>query len=116
MSDPSTPMNCDCIPFHPEVDNLPKQIVLQFNVEYELEKVAIIERFFAAFGPEPVEDYYSHLMATNNSSKMHIVLDLRCKTNPVIHVDAIAHKVYKVKKKGELYIVPLVGVPELSTH
>ncbi|KAF2499958.1 hypothetical protein BU16DRAFT_232107 [Lophium mytilinum] len=85
-----------------EVDSPPKRVVYRSSVEHELEDVAIIERFFASYGSEPFDDYYSHLMAPNESSKMHIVLDLRCKTNPVVDLHAIAYEVYRVKKRGEL--------------
>lgn len=83
----------------------PKRIVLRFNVRHELEEAAINERFFAWFGPEPGDDFYSHLIAPNYSNKMHIVLDLHCKTSPVVDIHAIAYEVFMVTKKGELYAV-----------
>ncbi|KAF1958625.1 hypothetical protein CC80DRAFT_387866, partial [Byssothecium circinans] len=79
----------------------PKRIVLRFHVKHELEEAAINERFFKLYAPEIVDDYYSHLMAPNESCMTHIVLDLGCKTNPVVDIRAIAYEVYKVKRKDE---------------
>lgn len=87
-------------------DENPKRIVLRFNVKYELEETAIVETFFASHGPKPAEDYYSHLCAPNQSSKMHIVLDLHCKTVPTVDLHSIEHKVFKVHKDNNLYVVP----------
>jgi hypothetical protein len=56
--------------------NAPKRVVLRFHVQHELEEAAINERIFALFSPKPIDDFYSHLMAPNESSNMHIVLDL----------------------------------------
>lgn len=84
---------------------IPRRIVLRFNVDYELEEAAIIERFFALFGPKPADDFYSHLIAPNESSKMHIVLDVHCKTIPTVDLSALEYEVFKVKKKDELYVV-----------
>jgi hypothetical protein len=83
----------------------PKRVVLRFPVRYELEECAINESFFAQISDKPKNDYYSHLMAANNSSKMHIVLDLHCNTNPTIDNREISYEVYKVvKKDGKLYV------------
>lgn len=84
---------------------IPKRIVLRFDVNYELEEAAMIETFFALFGPKPADDFYSHLCPPNVSSKMHIVLDLHCKTVPIVDLHAIEHAVFKVKKGDELYVV-----------
>ncbi|KAF2277252.1 uncharacterized protein EI97DRAFT_375903, partial [Westerdykella ornata] len=81
-----------------------KGIILRFNVKYELQEAAINESFFALFGPQPVDDYYSHLIPPNESSKMHIVLDLHCKSKPVVDTHAIPYEVFKVKKNGGLYL------------
>lgn len=86
---------------------IPKRIVLCFDVKYELEEAAMIETFFTLFGPKPADDFYSHLCAPNLSSKMHIVLDLHCKTVPTVDLHAIEHEVFKVKKGDELYVVCL---------
>lgn len=80
----------------------PKRVVLRFNVQYELEEAAINKQYFALFGPEPKDDFYSHLMAPNESSKMHIVLDIYCRSNPKIDKSKIPYKVFKVKKKDKL--------------
>lgn len=36
---------------------------------------------------------------------MHIVLDLYCRTNAVVDIHTVAYEVYKVKKKGDLYVL-----------
>jgi hypothetical protein len=82
---------------------IPKRIVLRFHEKYQFEEAAINETFFALFGPKPANDYYSHLCAAGESSKMQIVLDLHAKTNPVVDLDAIAYEVFKVKKDDQLY-------------
>ncbi|KAF2254728.1 hypothetical protein BU26DRAFT_514591 [Trematosphaeria pertusa] len=84
-----------------ESNNGPKRVVLRFDVRHDLEEAAINERYFALFGPEPPNDFYSHLMAPNESSKMHIVLDIHCKSYPRIDNSKIPYEVFKVKKKDE---------------
>lgn len=71
-------------------------------VAHEFEEAAIIESFFAAFPPKPDDDYYSHLMVPNESSKMHIVLDMHCKTVPTIEPGTLDYEVFKVKKHDKL--------------
>lgn len=93
--------------------DLPQRIVLRFHVKFEREERAIIDTFFELHGPDPIPDYYSHLCPPNESSKMHIVLDLRCKTFPAVDLRAIEHKVFKVRKSDTLYVSPF---PPLSTH
>ena len=84
---------------------IPERIVLRLHVKYELEEAAIIEKFFTLYGPKPADDFYSHLCAPNLSSKMHIVLDLHCKTVPTVNIHMIEHKVFKVYKSEELYVI-----------
>jgi hypothetical protein len=94
---------------------IPKRVVLRFNVEYELEEYAINNSFFTRVSYELQNDYFSHLMAANNSSKMHIVLDLRCTTNPTIDNREIPYEVYSVyKKDGVLYVTLELGVSQLT--
>lgn len=82
----------------------PKRVVLRFHVQHELEEAAINKRFFELHGPKPLNtDFFSHLMASNESSHMHIVLDIHCKSNPTIDNSKIVYEVFKVKKKDELY-------------
>jgi hypothetical protein len=89
----------------------PKRVVLRFKVIYELEECAINKSFFARVGYEPKNDYYSHLMAANDSSNMHIILDLHCNTNPTINNCTLLYEVYKVfKKDGKLYVALQLNV------
>ncbi|KIV98778.1 uncharacterized protein PV09_09475 [Verruconis gallopava] len=82
--------------------NDPKRVVLRFHVQYELEEAAINERFFALYGSDhPNNDFFSHLMAPNESSQMHIVLDFNCKLHPTIDNNEIAYEVFKVKRKDD---------------
>jgi hypothetical protein len=83
----------------------PKRVVLRFHIQHELEEAAINERFFELYGPKPPNnDFFSHLMAPNESSHMHIVLDIHCKSHPTIDTSEIAYEVFKVKKKDYLYV------------
>lgn len=85
--------------------DIPKRIVLRFDQEYELDWEAIIQTSFATFGSNQSSDFYPHLMAPNMSTKMHIVLDLHCKTVSSVDSSAIEYEVFKVEKAGELYVV-----------
>jgi hypothetical protein len=85
--------------------SVPKRVVLRFLEEYELEEWDILQAYFALFGPEPVDDFFSHLIPANESSKMHIVLDLHCKSVPIVDLQAIEYQVFKVKKGDGLYAV-----------
>ncbi|KAF2105243.1 hypothetical protein BDV96DRAFT_464183, partial [Lophiotrema nucula] len=88
--------------------NKPKRVVLRFSVQYEREEAAIEEQFFAQHGPEPPdEDFFSHLMAPNESSKMHIVLDMYCNSHPAVDSSTIAYEVVKVRKNGNLHVPKL---------
>lgn len=88
-----------------ESDNEPKRVVLRFDVRYELEEAAINERFFALYPPEPPrDDFFSHLMAPNETSKMHIVLDIHCKSHPTIDNSNVTYEVFKVKKRDNLFV------------
>lgn len=83
----------------------PKRVVLRFHVRHELEECAINKSFFAQSSDMPKNDYYSHLTAANDSSNMHIVLHLRCNTNPTINNRTIPYEVYSVpKKNSDLYV------------
>lgn len=86
--------------------NEPKRVVLRFHVQHELEETAINNQFFALYDPDySRSDCFSHMMAPNESSKMHIVLDINCKSHPTIDNNTIEYQVFKVKKKGELYVM-----------
>ncbi|KAL9127664.1 MAG: hypothetical protein Q9217_003511, partial [Psora testacea] len=94
----------DLLNYIPEAFDGPQRIVLRFNVKFEREERAIIDTFFASYGLDPIEDYYSHLCAPNESSMMHIVLDLHCKTVPTVDLRAVKHKVFKVRKTDNLSV------------
>jgi hypothetical protein len=94
-----------------DANTTPKRVVLRFKVKHELEERAINDSYFTRIGHEPKNDYYSHLMAANYSSKMHIVLDLHCNTNPIINNREILYEVYSVSKKdAQLYVVLQINV------
>lgn len=79
---------------------VPKQIVLRFLEKQELEEWAILQAYFALYGPKPVdefEDFFSHLIPANDSPKMYIVLDLYCKSVPVVDIQAIEYQVLRIK-------------------
>ena len=69
-------------------DASPKRIVIRFSVQHEQEKLTILEAFFAFHDLKGFKDYYSHLCAPNESSKMHIVLDFYCKAVPTVNLEA----------------------------
>lgn len=95
--------------------NNPKRVVLRFHVQHELEEAAINKRFYALYGPDfPKNDFYSHLMAPNESSHMYIVLDLNCNLHPTIDNDKLAYEVFKVKKKDDLYVA--ANLAEVRTN
>lgn len=81
----------------------PKRVVLRLNEKYELQEAEIIERFFTQFGPKPVDDFFSHLCPANESSNMHIVLDIHCRTVSTVELQTIPYEVFKVRKNNELY-------------
>lgn len=90
-----------------DLANDPKRVVLPFHVQHELEEAAINQRFFALYGPDPPNnDFYSHLIAPNESSQMHIVLDFNCKLHPIIDNSKMVDKVFNVKKRDDLYVIP----------
>jgi len=91
----------------------PRRIVLRFRVDHELEEAAIIHDFFTTFRLNPGDDYYSHLMAPNESTSMHIVLDMHCKTNPTADLETMAYEVFKVKKNTKLFVRILFEVARL---
>lgn len=94
-------------------DNSPQRIVLRFPVIFEREERAIIESFFASYGLDPIQDYYSHLCAPNESSMMHIVLDLHCKKVPIIDLPTVGHTVFRVRKKNNLSVFLPFGDTQL---
>lgn len=73
-------------------------------MKFEREERAIIDTFFTSHGPDPIENYYSHLCAPNESSMMHIVLDLHCKAVPIVDLHAVEHRVFKVRKSDNLFV------------
>jgi hypothetical protein len=84
----------------------PKRAVLRFHIQHELEETAINEGFFAIYGPGHLKSrFFSHLMAPNESSKMHIVLDINYKSHPTIDNNKIDYEVYNVKWRRDLYVI-----------
>ncbi|KEF50859.1 uncharacterized protein A1O9_13088 [Exophiala aquamarina CBS 119918] len=99
---------------------IPRRIVLRFGVDYELEEATIIETFFTEFGLKPADDFYSHLMAPNESSRMYIILDLHCITVPTVQLRDIKYEAFKVKRNNKLYVphparnAPLIIISHFS--
>lgn len=86
-------------------DPIPRRIVLRLHERYEQEWAAVIDTYFAFSGLDLNDDFYPHLMAPNMSSKMHIVLDLRCKTMSPTDISAMVYEVFKVKKTGKMGVL-----------
>ncbi|KAL9629595.1 MAG: hypothetical protein Q9164_006814 [Protoblastenia rupestris] len=103
----------DLLNYVPEAFDVPQRIVLRFHVKFEREERAIIDTFFASYSLDHIENYYSHLCAPNDSSMMHIVLDLHCKTTPTVDLRAIEHKVFKVRKNDNLSVFLSFGDTQL---
>ncbi|KAL9126351.1 MAG: hypothetical protein Q9217_004581 [Psora testacea] len=106
----------DLLNYMPEAFNFPQRIVLRFHVKFEREEKAIIDIFFASYGLDPIQDYYSHLCAPNESSIMHIVLDLHCKRVPTVDLRAVEHKVFKVRKSDNLSVFLSFGDTQLISN
>lgn len=81
----------------------PKRVVLRFDEKYEFEEAAILEAYFASYGPQPDEDFFSHLCPPN-PIKMHIVIDIHSRTVPDVDLHRIPYEVFKVKKAGDLWV------------
>jgi hypothetical protein len=80
----------------------PKRIVLRFDEKYERDPGTITRKFFETVKIDPTDDYFTHLCPPNDSTKMHVVIDLYCKSFPSVNLDQIPHEVYRVKKKDDL--------------
>ncbi|EXJ77900.1 hypothetical protein A1O3_09059 [Capronia epimyces CBS 606.96] len=79
----------------------PKRIVLRFHEKYEREPGTIIEKFFETVKIDPADDYFPHLCPPDDSTKMHVVIDLYCKSSPSVNLDQVSHEVYRVKKTDD---------------
>ena len=91
-----------------------KRVVLCFHVQHEHEEAAINNQFFALYSPKHLNNnFYSHLIAPNESSQMHIILNIYCKSHPNINNSEIVYEVFRVKKKDKLY-VPLSPAKSLD--
>ena len=78
----------------------PQRVVLRFDEKYELEFAKIIEEYFEFDTSLSTDDFFDHLCPANLSSKMHIVLDLRCEQFPSVDLHQITYKVFKVWKRN----------------
>ncbi len=80
----------------------PKRIVLRFHERYERDPETITKCFFEAINIDPKDDYFPHLCPPDDSTKMHLVIDLYCRSFPLVDLDEVAHEVYRVRKKDNL--------------
>ncbi|KAF1998825.1 hypothetical protein P154DRAFT_438631, partial [Amniculicola lignicola CBS 123094] len=96
--------------------SIPKRVVLRFDVKYEQEEAAINKDFFAFYGSELAQDYYSHLIPHNESYKMHIILNLYSQTSSSIDVHAIEYEVDRVRKAREFTFERLHGAARYLAH
>ena len=79
--------------------------LLRVNESYWLEIQATIDQFFEKYSLQPADDYFSHLQPANESVKMHVILDMYCRTIPMVDLGTIEYQVFKVKKNNQLYVV-----------
>jgi hypothetical protein len=97
----------------------PKRIILRFHEDHCDDERAINSQVFGSHGLGAVDDYYSHLIPPDEeSNKMHIVLDMYCKTNLTVELETIEYQVYKVKKNknDNLYVVVVAPLESLSPN
>jgi hypothetical protein len=80
----------------------PKRIILRFHEKYEHEPERITRKFFETINIDHKEDYFPHLCPPDDSPKMHVAVDLYCKSFPSVNLDEILHEVYRVKKTYDL--------------
>ena len=81
---------------------IPKRIVLRFHERYERDPETIRRKFFETINIDPKDDYFPHLCPPDDSTKMHLVIDLYCKSFPSVILDQVPHEVYRVKKPDDL--------------
>lgn len=73
-------------------------------MKFEREERAIIDTFFASHELDSIENYYSHLCASNEFFVMHMVLDLHCKAISIVDLRIVEHKVFKIRKSDNLFV------------
>ncbi|KAF4625232.1 hypothetical protein G7Y89_g12940 [Cudoniella acicularis] len=74
----------------------PMRIILRYRERPFQNLKAIINAFFKWRDIQPIEDYYTHICCNPPSSQLYLVLDLYCKTYPIVDLNEIDLKVYKV--------------------
>jgi len=74
----------------------PVRIVLQYREQPFQTPRAIIKAFFEWQNLQPLEDYYTHICSNPPSSKLYVVLDLYCKTCPVVDLSKLKLEIFKV--------------------
>ena len=84
--------------------NEPMRIILRTREQYEQQCIEIINKFFDYCGMQIGQDYFWHLVPSNNSAAVHIVLDVHSQTVPSVQLDQVAHAMYKVHKPIDLLV------------
>ncbi len=79
----------------------PKRVVLRFNVKYDLDEPAIINKYITLTQSGETH-YFIHSIPPRNSSKAHTILDLHCDQYQSVNLDQIPYEVFLVKKSGSL--------------
>lgn len=80
----------------------PMRIVLRTREQFEQQCVEIIDKFFEHCRMQMGQDYFWHLIASNDSASLYIVLDLHSQTIPQVQLDQVPHRMYKVHRPTDL--------------
>ncbi|EER44047.1 predicted protein [Histoplasma capsulatum var. duboisii H88] len=74
----------------------PVRIILGYCEQPFLKPSAIINSFFTWRDIQPLDDYYTHICSNPLSTRLYLVLDLYCKTNPNVDLNELDLEVFKV--------------------
>jgi len=80
--------------------NHPRRIVLRFNYKHEQDCHTFAKIFFDRYPNQATDDYFErHVPQQEESSKIHIVLDMHCKQFPNPDVQVMPYIVFQVSKR-----------------
>jgi hypothetical protein len=74
----------------------PARMILRYREQPFQNLNAMIQAFFDWQGLQPLEDYCTHICSDPPSSKLYLVLDLHCKTYPIVDLTNLKLNVFKV--------------------
>jgi len=75
----------------------PRRIVLRLNDKHEQDCHTFAKKFFDRYPDQATDDYFHRrILQQEDSSKIHIVLDMHCKQSPSADVREMPYNVFKV--------------------